>query len=67
LYDVAPPENDAQAHEMASRIRTWIRDGRPKPGEKKEQQADKTTEPEEKVKEDKKEKSKKGLFGWLKK
>ena len=33
LYDVPPPENDSQAHNLASKIKKWISDGRPKPGD----------------------------------
>ncbi|MEM3089761.1 MAG: signal recognition particle-docking protein FtsY, partial [Candidatus Nitrosotenuis sp.] len=66
LYDVAPPENDEQAFLMASRIRKWISDGRPKPDEQKKKEHDETEQ--EKVKEDRKEKpKKKGFFGWMKK
>ena len=30
LYNIAPPENDKQAYELAKKIRKWIADGRPK-------------------------------------
>ena len=33
LFDVPPPENDSQAHNLASKIKKWISDGRPKPGD----------------------------------
>ena len=32
-YDVAPPETDSQANQLASKIKKWISDGRPKPGD----------------------------------
>lgn len=53
LFDVPPPENDSQAHQLASKIRKWISDGRPKPGD--------VTSEENEVKEPKKKKS--SLFG----
>ncbi|KAF6243171.1 signal recognition particle-docking protein FtsY, partial [Nitrosopumilus sp. b1] len=56
MYDEPPPESDAQAKELASKIRKWIEDGRPKPGEepKKQDDADKS-------------KKKRSLFGRFKK
>lgn len=63
LYDVPPPENDPEASALAKKIREWIKNGRPKPGQKNQQ--DDVTE--EQIKQSKKEKHKKGLFGWLKK
>ena len=53
LFDVPPPENDSQAHQLASKIKKWISDGRPKPGD--------VTSEENEVKEPKKKKS--SLFG----
>ncbi|MEW6043341.1 MAG: signal recognition particle-docking protein FtsY [Thermoproteota archaeon] len=68
LYDVAPPESDDEAFALAKRIREWIKQGRPEPGQKMEQPEEAEEQQEEKeVKGDKKEKPKKGLFGWLKK
>jgi len=69
---VAPPETDDQAFAMARRIRKWIEDGRPKPGEqsKKEEKKPDSEErhrDEDKVKEKEEKQKKKGLFGWLKK
>lgn len=32
-FDVPPPENDGEAHVLAERIRRWIADGRPDPGD----------------------------------
>ncbi|HXG14549.1 MAG TPA: signal recognition particle-docking protein FtsY [Candidatus Nitrosotenuis sp.] len=71
LYDVAPPQSDDEAFAMAKKIREWIKQGRPKPGQKLEQQ-EPQEEPQEhkeekEVKGGKEEKPKKGLFGWLKK
>jgi hypothetical protein len=31
LFDVAPPENDSEAKNLAKKIRNWISDGRPNP------------------------------------
>ena len=31
LFDVAPPENDSEAKNLAKKIRNWISNGRPKP------------------------------------
>ena len=31
LYDVPPPENDSEAKNLATKIKKWIQDGRPKP------------------------------------
>ncbi len=72
-----PPENDDDAFAMADKIRKWIANGRPKPGQEKkieepveepEEEPEEIKEPEEdKVKEDKEKSKKKGLFGWLKK
>jgi len=72
LYDVPPPETDSEAFALGQKIRKWIEEGRPKPGDqpkKKPEQAKapEDSEEENKVKEDKKEKQKKGLFGWMKK
>jgi fused signal recognition particle receptor len=72
LYDVPPPETDGEAFALGQKIRKWIEEGRPKPGDqpkKKPEQAKapEDSEEENKVKEDKKEKQKKGLFGWMKK
>ena len=33
LYDIPPPENDQEAIQLAKKIKKWISDGRPKPGE----------------------------------
>jgi len=33
LYDVSPPENDQEAIQLAKKIKKWISEGRPKPGE----------------------------------
>jgi len=31
LFDVAPPENDSEAKNLAKKIKNWISDGRPNP------------------------------------
>lgn len=67
LYDVPPPENDDDAFALGNKIRKWIKDGRPKPGQQPKQENKESEPHEDKVKEDKKEKPKKGRFGWLKK
>ena len=36
LYDVAPPETDEQAIQLAVKIKQWISNGKPKPGEEQE-------------------------------
>jgi fused signal recognition particle receptor len=65
LFDVPPPENDDQARKLASNIRKWISEGRPK---KQEQQVElKTTKEEIEEIEDEKPKKKRSLFGWMKK
>ncbi len=74
LYDVPPPETDDEAFLLGKKIRKWIEDGRPKPVDhpkkdekKKPEQTQAPQDSEEnKVKGDKKEKQKKGLFGWIK-
>ena len=59
LFDVPPPENDKEAIELATKIRKWISQGRPKTELSKEEQ---TLEQE-----DTKPKKKHSLFGWGKK
>jgi fused signal recognition particle receptor len=64
LFDVLPPENDDQARKLATNIRKWISEGRPK---KQEQQVELQTTKEE-IEETEDEKPKKrSLFGWRKK
>jgi fused signal recognition particle receptor len=78
LYDVPPPENDDEAFALAQKIKKWLENGRPKPGEQPREEKKKKNESKEdeesdiemeekKIKEDKEEKPKKKLFGWLKK
>ena len=31
MYDVPPPETDDEAKKLATKIKKWIQDGRPKP------------------------------------
>lgn len=59
LFDIRPPENDKEAMELATKIRKWISQGRPKTELLEEQQ---TLEQE-----DTKPKKKRSLFGWGKK
>jgi fused signal recognition particle receptor len=56
LYDTPPPENDKQAKELSVKIRKWISDGRPKPG-------DYSREDDKKMKDSGKQKKKRSLFG----
>ncbi|HJU14040.1 MAG TPA: signal recognition particle-docking protein FtsY [Candidatus Nitrosotalea sp.] len=66
LYDVPPPETDDEARKLASKLRKWISEGRPKPSEEKEEVIEE--EPgEEKVSDDEKPKKKRSMFGWMKK
>ncbi|MGQ0771644.1 MAG: signal recognition particle-docking protein FtsY [Nitrososphaerota archaeon] len=67
LYDVPPPENDDDAFALGNKIRNWIKDGRPKPGQQPKEENKEPEPHDDKVKEDKEEKPKKGRFGWLKK
>ncbi len=65
LFDVSPPENDDQARKLASNIKKWISEGRPK---KQESQVElKTMKEEIEEMEDEKPKKKRSLFGWGKK
>ncbi|MBT8172859.1 MAG: signal recognition particle-docking protein FtsY, partial [Nitrosopumilus sp.] len=75
LFDVPPPERDSEALKLGNKIRQWIKDGRPKPGESnddKDNQDDKDEQDDtdgDIQKHDKEEKSKKkrGMFGFFKK
>jgi len=65
LFDVPPPENDDQARKLASNIKKWISEGRPK---KQEPQVElKTMKDEIEEMGDEKPKKKRSLFGWGKK
>ncbi|MFZ0842978.1 MAG: signal recognition particle-docking protein FtsY, partial [Nitrosotalea sp.] len=65
FFDAPPPENDEQARKLASDIKKWISQGRPK---KQEQQVEsKTTKEEIAEIDDEKPKKKRSLFGWVKK
>ena len=50
-FDIPPPENDADAIKLGNKIRTWIKDGKPKPGDSKinsvDDEADKEDEEED--------------------
>ena len=59
LFDIRPPENDKEAMELATKIRKWILQGRPKTELLEEQQT--------MGQEDTKPKKKRSLFGWGKK
>ncbi len=59
LFDVPPPENDKQAADLANKIKEWVLDGRPKPG-------DETTKFEE-LNGEEKTKKKGSRFGFLRK
>ena len=63
MYDVPPPENDEQAKQMAAKIRKWVSQGRPKPGEepKSDDSDDSDSEDTEKTK------KKRSLFGRFRK
>ena len=64
LFDVPPPENDTDAFKLGKKIREWIKQGRPNPGESKIDEHDDVSE--EVQKHDKEEKpKKKGRFGFL--
>lgn len=58
LFDIPPPENDKEAIELATKIKKWISQGRPKAIE--EQVEEKQTLQQE----DTKPKKKRSLFGW---
>jgi fused signal recognition particle receptor len=66
LFDIPPPESDAEAIKLGNKIRQWIKDGKSKPGESK---VISFNDEEEIHKQDKEEESKKkrGLFGRFKK
>jgi len=65
LYDVPPPENDKEAKALASKIKKWISEGRPKPNE--ENAVIEEREEIKETKEDEKPKKKHSMFGWIKK
>ena len=66
MFDIPPPESDTEALDLGNKIRQWIKDGKPKPGESKVSSSD---DIEEIHKQDKEEgsKNKRGLFGRFKK
>ncbi len=64
LYDIPPPETNEEAKTMASKIRQWISQGRPKPGEEPQ---DVYTENKDESIGKEKPKKKRGLFGFLEK
>ena len=66
LYDVPPPETDDEARNLASKIKQWISNGRPKPTKEEKDVIEEEIE-EKEVSEDDKSKKKRSMFGWLKK
>ena len=65
LFDIPPPESDSEAVKLGNKIRKWIKDGKPNPGE-----SEVISSNEEEIhKQDKEEepKKKRGLFGRFKK
>jgi fused signal recognition particle receptor len=68
IFDVPPPENDTQARKLASDIRKWIAEGRPK-AKKDDSKPEPKVEIKTEVEEQKDEKpmKKRSLFGWMKK
>jgi len=74
LFEISPPENDNEAKQLSSKIREWIRNGKPKPEETRKQITESKIELEnkelEKQKPDKEEersKKKRGRFGFFRK
>ncbi|MBI2643456.1 MAG: signal recognition particle-docking protein FtsY, partial [Nitrosarchaeum sp.] len=81
LYDIPPPENDDEAIQLSTKIRDWIKQGRPKSGESKITKKTKSGEFDEHLskkeeindekhkqdKEEEKSKKKRGVFGFFKK
>ena len=68
LFDVPPPENDDEAFKLGKKIRQWIKDGKPEPGDEDEEDGeyDDEEDEEEIQKHDKEEpKKKKGRFGFF--
>ncbi len=68
LFDITPPENDNDAVHLGNKIRQWIKDGKPKPGESKvKDDVEDEADDAEIQNHDKEEpKKKKGRFGFLK-
>ncbi len=69
LFDVPPPENDADAIVLGQKIRDWIKHGRSKSGSSSEQEIHDKSDTNDIQKHDKEEKSKKkrGRFGFFRK
>ncbi len=68
LYEVIPPENDIEAKKLASRIKKWIMDGRPKPQDDKvKEKARDENDGDKQSMQDEKAKKKRSMFGWMKK
>ncbi|MGB6463850.1 MAG: signal recognition particle-docking protein FtsY [Nitrosotalea sp.] len=68
LFDVPPPESDDEARKLASKIRKWISDGRPKSTKDKDAIEEKTSEKDDaEISKDDKSKKKRSMFGWMRK
>jgi fused signal recognition particle receptor len=68
LFDAPPPESDVDARKLASKIRKWISDGRPKSTKDKDVIEEKNSEKEDaEISKDDKSKKKRSMFGWMKK
>ncbi|MDE1829504.1 MAG: signal recognition particle-docking protein FtsY [Thaumarchaeota archaeon] len=66
LYDVPPPETYDEARNLASKIKRWISDGRPKPTKEEKDVIEEEVE-EKEISGDEKPKKKRSMFGWMKK
>ena len=76
IYDIPPPETDAEALEVASKIRQWIKQDRPDPIEgststkyamRQERESEPEQEPEPEPEPEPKPKKKRGFFGMFRK
>ena len=67
LFDIPPPENDDEAFKLGKKIRQWIKDGKPEPGNEDEDDEKYDEEDKEEIhKHDKEEpKKKKRRFGFF--
>ena len=63
LYDVPPPENDNEAIKLGNKIRDWIKNGKPKPGETLTNE----DKDDDKQEQDENPKKKRGRFGFFRK
>lgn len=74
IYDVPPPETDADAQEIAAKIRQWIKQGRPDPIKSStstehavQPERESELEPEPEPEPEPKPKKKRGFFGMFRK